>query len=240
MYNNLLEDIPSWFRGLKGLIELDVSSNKIVAVEEWIGDMKRLKRLNISHNEIQALPSSLFTCRSIENLDASGNRLLTLPETLPNHCRISNMDFRYNQLGYLPAWCFHSKLVSLGVQGNEWICQEECPSPNQFVKTLEQQVLAQLITDAGSHSELFTRLPGLLQQRMSENVHECERCRNYYCGTAAGTIEHILGPNGEEVPIVLRVCGADCDIKMRTESIEWKLMKEARRWQQEGNELLDR
>ena len=24
------------------------------------------------------------------------------------------------------------------------------------------------------------------------------------------------------------------------ESIEWKLMKEARRWQQEGNELLDR
>ena len=73
--DNLIEELPDEFFGLKHLAWVDLSSNKLTRLSPRIGDMQQLRQLDLTGNQLLALPAAMGRLTNLHNLSLTGNRL---------------------------------------------------------------------------------------------------------------------------------------------------------------------
>ncbi|TXG59248.1 hypothetical protein EZV62_013821 [Acer yangbiense] len=105
LHNKLKENIewlPDSIGKLSGLISLDLSDNRIVALPVTIGGLSSLTRLDLHSNRISEIPDSIGDLLSLVFLDLRGNQLSSLPATFSRLIRLEELDLSSNLLSVLP------------------------------------------------------------------------------------------------------------------------------------------
>ena len=212
--DNTLTMLPDLSK-MKQLRILNVHKNQLISLGEWIYNLDSLGYLQLSFNNLTELPSSLFSCPSLEFLVVCSNKLLALPELPASACRVSRIDFRDNQLRSIPSWCFNFLLVELRLSGNPWLLPHEYSPPKTFPKTLEQSIFTKLLRDPNTHPETYNNLPERIYRKLLEQLHTCDGCHKHFCGTPVNFVEFRTVTDDSAVPTVLKLCGAECIIKMQ-------------------------
>jgi len=102
VFNNLLEELPSWIGRLGSLKELNAIRNKITTIPETICDLKSLKILELSYNSLSELPESIGNLISLKELYLSTNRLERLPASIERLKNLEILAIQKNQLEQIP------------------------------------------------------------------------------------------------------------------------------------------
>eukprot|EP00268_Persea_americana_P022576 TRINITY_DN22463_c1_g1_i2.p1 TRINITY_DN22463_c1_g1~~TRINITY_DN22463_c1_g1_i2.p1 ORF type:complete len:566 (+),score=127.52 TRINITY_DN22463_c1_g1_i2:400-2097(+) len=101
LHNKLMDQIewlPDSLGKLSGLMTLNLSENRIIAIPSTIGGLSSLTKLDLHSNRISELPDSIGNLFSLVFLDLSGNQLCTLPTTFGKLSHIAELDLSANQL----------------------------------------------------------------------------------------------------------------------------------------------
>nr|DAD41877.1 TPA_asm: hypothetical protein HUJ06_016200 [Nelumbo nucifera] len=104
LQNKLIDEIewlPDSIGKLSGLITLDLSENRIVALPTTIRGLSSLTRLDLHSNRISELPESIGDLFCLVYLDLRGNQLTSLPATLGKLARLEELDLSSNRLSWL-------------------------------------------------------------------------------------------------------------------------------------------
>lgn len=102
VFNNLLEELPSWIGKITSLKELNAVRNKIITIPETICDLKSLKILELSYNSLSELPESIGNLISLKELYLSTNRLESLPASIGRLKSLEILAIQKNQLEQIP------------------------------------------------------------------------------------------------------------------------------------------
>ncbi|KAI9164961.1 hypothetical protein LWI28_005104 [Acer negundo] len=105
LQNKLKENIewlPDSIGKLSGLISLDLSDNRIVALPVTIGGLSSLTRLDLHSNRISEIPDSIGDLLNLVFLDLRGNQLSSLPATFSRLICLEELDLSSNRLSVLP------------------------------------------------------------------------------------------------------------------------------------------
>lgn len=119
----------------KGLHTLDLSRNKIAAIE-GLRDLTKLRFLNLSYNRISRIGHGLSNCRTIKELYLSGNKISDI-EGLHRLLKLTVLDLSFNKittakaLGQLVA--NYNSLLALNLLGNPI---QSCVGDDQLRKTV--------------------------------------------------------------------------------------------------------
>lgn len=97
-----IEWIPDSIGKLIGLVTLDISENRLVALPEAIGKLSSLTKLDLHANRIALLPESIGDLRSLICLDLRGNQLTSLPSSLGRLMNLEELDVGANRIVTLP------------------------------------------------------------------------------------------------------------------------------------------
>ncbi|XP_046748137.1 leucine-rich repeat-containing protein 24 [Diprion similis] len=115
------------FNGLKIVIEIDLSHNKIKVLHpRTFGETDKLRMLILNTNLIQRLESGVFVNNTfLQTIDLSNNRLERIGQhPFVNQPKLHTIALNGNKLTHLRKQMFENlpKLTSLGVHGNPWKC----------------------------------------------------------------------------------------------------------------------
>ncbi|KAL5976889.1 Plant intracellular Ras-group-related LRR protein 4 [Asimina triloba] len=97
-----MEWLPDSIGKLSGLVTLDLSENRIVALPSTIGGLSTLTKLDLHSNRLAELPVSICNLFHLQFLDLRGNRLSSLPGTFGKLSRLEELDVSANRLSFLP------------------------------------------------------------------------------------------------------------------------------------------
>ncbi|XP_008786301.2 plant intracellular Ras-group-related LRR protein 5-like [Phoenix dactylifera] len=115
-----IEWLPLSLGKLKGITDLDLSENQIMALPSTIGSLRFLTKLDIHSNQLINLPDSFGELSSLVDLDLHANQLKSLPALFGNLTSLANLDLSSNQLSVLPETFGNlTKLRRLNVETNE-------------------------------------------------------------------------------------------------------------------------
>eukprot|EP01132_Coremiostelium_polycephalum_P000699 gene699-862_t len=103
---------------ISGLLELDVSNNRIKDLPPQIGQLTQMVTLDISHNLIEKLPWQLYRCEKLKSLKIVGNPLvfeikLNLPDEMVDEDLKGLMSYLRTSPG-LEKTCMRMKLMLVG------------------------------------------------------------------------------------------------------------------------------
>ncbi|XP_006659578.1 plant intracellular Ras-group-related LRR protein 4 [Oryza brachyantha] len=97
-----IEWLPDSIGKLTGLVTLDISENRLLALPEAIGKLLSLTKLDLHANRITQLPESIGDLRSLVYLNMRGNQLASLPSSLGRLLNLEELDVGANGLSSLP------------------------------------------------------------------------------------------------------------------------------------------
>ncbi|KAF7108418.1 hypothetical protein CFC21_108905 [Triticum aestivum] len=97
-----IEWIPDSIGKLNGLVTLDISENRLVALPPTIGKLSSLTKLDLHANRIAQLPDSVGDLRSLLCLDLRGNQLTSLPSRIGRLANLEELDVGANHIVSLP------------------------------------------------------------------------------------------------------------------------------------------
>nr|BAK00217.1 predicted protein [Hordeum vulgare subsp. vulgare] len=97
-----IEWIPDSIGKLTGLVTLDISENRLVALPPTIGKLSSLTKLDLHANRIAQLPDSVGDLRSLICLDLRGNQLTSLPSSIGRLANLEELDVGANHIVALP------------------------------------------------------------------------------------------------------------------------------------------
>ncbi|KAL2522150.1 Plant intracellular Ras-group-related LRR protein 4 [Forsythia ovata] len=120
-----IEWLPDSIGKLYGLINLDLSENRILVLPDTIGRLSSLEMLDLHGNKLSELPESIGDLLNLVHLDLSGNQLKTLPPTIGKLVRLQDLDLSSNGIMVLPETI--GSLVSLKKLNVETNDIEEIP-----------------------------------------------------------------------------------------------------------------
>ncbi|CAI9753297.1 unnamed protein product [Fraxinus pennsylvanica] len=120
-----IEWIPDSIGKLFGLINLDLSQNRILVLPDTVGRLSSLEMLDLHGNKIGELPESIGDLLNLVRLDLSGNQIKTLPPTIGKLNRLQDLDLSSNGIKVLPETI--GSLVSLEKLNVETNDIEEIP-----------------------------------------------------------------------------------------------------------------
>jgi internalin A len=110
---NRLQKFPTAISDVKTLEKLDLSQNKINAIEDdAFVELENLIELDLSFNELTYLPSSLGKLKKLKKLNLSGNKISSLPIEFENLISLEFLDINDNPIGNAPV-----EISSQGVSG---------------------------------------------------------------------------------------------------------------------------
>lgn len=115
------------FRGLKVLIELDLSDNNIHTLHPaTFHDPFRLRKIYLNRNKVQRLQNGLFSDLSfLQSVEFSGCLIAEIePKAFHNLTKLSSLDLNDNQLNNVKSEVLFSipNLLNLGIANNPWKC----------------------------------------------------------------------------------------------------------------------
>ncbi|XP_022868046.1 plant intracellular Ras-group-related LRR protein 4-like [Olea europaea var. sylvestris] len=120
-----IEWLPDSIGKLFGLINMNLSDNRILVLPETIGRLSSLEMLDLHGNKISELPESIGDLLNLVHLNLSGNQLKTLPPTIGKLVRLQDLDLSSNGIMVLPETI--GSLVSLKKLNVETNDIEEIP-----------------------------------------------------------------------------------------------------------------
>lgn len=88
---------------LKGLLEIDLSDNKLQSLPASIGQLTNLLRLDLKHNQLETLPEEIGNLSNLYSLDLQYNALKTLPDSFEKLTLLAWLNLSHNKLSWLPA-----------------------------------------------------------------------------------------------------------------------------------------
>ncbi|CAM0911977.1 unnamed protein product [Alopecurus aequalis] len=97
-----IEWIPDSIGKLIGLVTLDISENRLVALPDEIGKLSSLTKLDLHANRIAQLPDSIGDLCSLICLDLRGNQLTSLPSSIGRLMNLEELDVGANRIVSLP------------------------------------------------------------------------------------------------------------------------------------------
>ncbi|XP_019177399.1 PREDICTED: plant intracellular Ras-group-related LRR protein 4-like [Ipomoea nil] len=97
-----VEWLPDSIGKLSGLITLDLSENRLIALPTTIGGLASLQKLKLSGNRIGELPDSIGDLLQLISLDLGGNHLKSLPVSIARLVNLQELDLSSNMLSSLP------------------------------------------------------------------------------------------------------------------------------------------
>ncbi|WOK94143.1 hypothetical protein Cni_G02845 [Canna indica] len=123
LQNKLMDQVdwlPDSIRKLSGLVILDLSENRIVALPTTIGALSSLTKLDLHSNRIAQVPDSIGDLCSLLFLDLRGNHLTSLPSTFGKLVHLEELDLSTNQLSVMPDTIGNlTRLKKLNVETND-------------------------------------------------------------------------------------------------------------------------
>ncbi|RXM30770.1 Leucine-rich repeat-containing protein 1 [Acipenser ruthenus] len=99
---NKLERLPEEISGLCSLTDLLVSQNLLEELPDGIGKVKQLSILKVDQNRLTHLPESIGECENLTELVLTDNQLLRLPRSIGKLWKMSNFNCDRNRLMTLP------------------------------------------------------------------------------------------------------------------------------------------
>ncbi|XP_065219900.1 leucine-rich repeat-containing protein 59 [Planococcus citri] len=94
-----LKEIPlKEIAGLKHVISLNLSNNKIASIPKGLGTVTHLQRIDLSKNQIKGLPDGIGNLTNLKYFNLSKNQLATLPATFGNLRSLKHLDVSNNPL----------------------------------------------------------------------------------------------------------------------------------------------
>ncbi|PKU70966.1 plant intracellular Ras-group-related LRR protein 4 isoform X2 [Dendrobium catenatum] len=99
---NRLVALPTTISALTSLTKLDLHSNQIAELPDTIGDLISLLYLNLFGNQLTSLPSSVGKLQLLQELDLSSNQLLMLPDVIGNLVNLKKLNVETNNLEEFP------------------------------------------------------------------------------------------------------------------------------------------
>ncbi|KAK4764026.1 hypothetical protein SAY87_013464 [Trapa incisa] len=128
LQNRLMDQVdwlPDSIGKLSGLLQLDLSDNRLLALPASIGGLSSLTKLDLHCNRLSELPETVGDLLSLVFLDLSGNQIATLPSNLGRLIRLEELNLSSNRLVSLPDMI--GSLVSLKILNIETNDMEELP-----------------------------------------------------------------------------------------------------------------
>ncbi|GJR99118.1 plant intracellular Ras-group-related LRR protein 4-like protein [Tanacetum coccineum] len=126
--NKLMEQIewlPDSIGKLSGLVTLDLSENRLLALPYAMGSLSSLTNLKLNSNKIMEVPESIGDLFNLIHLNLRGNQLKSLPATFGKLVLLQELDLSSNNLSVLPDTI--GSLVSLKKLNIETNNIEEIP-----------------------------------------------------------------------------------------------------------------
>jgi len=99
-----LMNLPASIGNLLTLQNLNLSSNYLSILPENLGKLSHLIHVNISHNKFLVLPENLGFLTNLKKLNLSFNKLTTIPESFQNLTKLEYLDLRENNISFLPEY----------------------------------------------------------------------------------------------------------------------------------------
>ncbi len=104
-YNSQIQTngLPSYLKELKGIKELDLSSDGLSSLPEWLRKLTTLKDFGIVNNSLRCLPDWFSELVTIEDLHLTYTDLETLPDNFGDLSNLKYLSLNYNKLQGLPG-----------------------------------------------------------------------------------------------------------------------------------------
>uniref|UniRef100_A0ACD5ZSF3 Uncharacterized protein n=2 Tax=Avena sativa TaxID=4498 RepID=A0ACD5ZSF3_AVESA len=99
---NRLVALPQTIGRLSSLTKLDLHANRIVQLPDSVGDLRSLICLDLRGNQLTSLPSSIGRLMNLEELDVGANRIVSLPDSIGSLTRLKKLMVETNDLDELP------------------------------------------------------------------------------------------------------------------------------------------
>jgi len=101
--HNKLSAIQDEFGGLEILSNLNLGNNEITKCSVELGKCIRLRTLDLSFNRLDLIPSSIGCCVLLEVINFKSNFLVTLPSEMGNIIALRILEVQDNKLEYIPS-----------------------------------------------------------------------------------------------------------------------------------------
>lgn len=121
LFNNKFTKFPEMLSKCTALIQLDLSSNKMVELNgNHLKSLTFLQELNLAKNDIPSLPKEIGLLKQLKMLNLRGNALKELPSTVGQLQDLEVLDLSINEISVLPTEILGlKKLKSLYLTGNK-------------------------------------------------------------------------------------------------------------------------
>lgn len=86
-----------------GLVELNLTSNRLCVLPDILGTLTKLQRLFLAHNRLSALPATLRNLSELRVLDLSHNGFRQVPGPIAGMTSLRKLNMQDNQVETLPA-----------------------------------------------------------------------------------------------------------------------------------------
>ena len=157
--------VPTVFRGLHGLQELDISDNFIGLPDSIFQGMTHLTRLKAPNNNIRILPKSTEDLTSLTHLNLAFNSLMEMETYFANLTRLEYLDITLNSISSIPCEVMDC-LQSLKTLDIRWNYIHYLPCPLGKVTSLTKIRISRHLMNtlpeywnSTKWMELITRLP---------------------------------------------------------------------------------
>ncbi len=115
---NAFDTIPDQIITLPNLYRLDISANKLTALNFSIAQCRQLKYLNAAENQITEIPKHIQFCSKLFKLELQKNLITEIPPEIVGAKCLEIIDLSYNSITHLPdtlkALKFLKKIILTG------------------------------------------------------------------------------------------------------------------------------
>lgn len=119
LFNNKLLKFPESLTKCDGLLQLDISSNKMVEISPNIKYLTFLNEINLNKNQLTTLPYEFGDLKNLKSLYIRGNLLKEMPKSIAKLTSLENLDLSLNGLTSMPIEISNLKrLKTLSLVGN--------------------------------------------------------------------------------------------------------------------------